>query len=73
MTKNMGAIDRAARAFLLAPAAAIAAVALGAGSVAGVVLLAVAAIMVGTAAVGSCPLYALFGVSTRGRRPVAHG
>lgn len=72
MTRNMGTIDRAARAFLVAPAAVIAALALGAGSVAGIVLLAVAAIMAGTAAVGFCPLYALFGITTRGRPPVAH-
>jgi hypothetical protein len=73
MTRNMGTIDRAARAFLVAPAAVIAAIALGAGSVGGVVLLAVGAIMLGTAAVGFCPLYALFGISTRGHRTVTHG
>jgi Protein of unknown function (DUF2892) len=73
MTKNMGTIDRLARAFLIAPAATIAALALGAGSIAGVVLLVVAAIMVATAAAGFCPLYALFGIDTRGRRPLAHG
>ena len=73
MTKNMNTIDRALRAFLVAPAAVIAAILLGAGSIPGILLLAVAAIMVGTAAVGYCPLYALFGISTRGRRPVAHG
>lgn len=73
MTKNMGTIDRAARAFLIAPAATIAALAFGATSIAGVVLLVVAVIMVATAAVGFCPLYALFGIDTRGRRPLVHG
>lgn len=74
MRKNMGTIDRAARAFLIAPAATITALALGATSIAGVVLLVVAAIMVATAAVGYCPLYALLGIDTRGRRrPLVHG
>lgn len=73
MTKNMGSTDRLARAFLIAPAATIAAFALGLGSIAGIVLLVVAAIMLGTAAVGFCPLYALVGIDTRGRRQLVHG
>ena len=73
MTKNMGTIDRAARAFLIAPTAAIAALALGAASITGIVLLVVAGAMVATAAVGFCPLYSLLGISTRGRRPLVHG
>jgi hypothetical protein len=50
MTRNTGTIDRLARAFLVAPAATIAAFALGLGSPDGVALLVVAAIMVATAA-----------------------
>jgi Protein of unknown function (DUF2892) len=73
MTKNMGTIDRLARAFLIAPAATIAAFALGVGSIAGIVLLVVAAIMAATATVGFCPLYALVGIDTRGRRHLVHG
>ena len=73
MTKNMGTIDRVARAVLVAPAATIAALALGPATVVGVVLLVVAAIMVATAAVGFCPLYALLGIDTRPRRPLTHG
>jgi Protein of unknown function (DUF2892) len=65
MTRNMGTRDRALRAFLVAPAAAVAAILVGAGSVLGVVLLVVAALMVATAAAGYCPLYALVGLSTR--------
>jgi hypothetical protein len=38
--------------------------AVGFGTVAGIVLLVVAGVMVVTAAVGFCPLYAVFGVST---------
>jgi hypothetical protein len=44
--------------------AAAVAVAVGPASVLGVVLLVIAAIMLVTAAVGVCPLYSLFGVST---------
>jgi Protein of unknown function (DUF2892) len=73
MTKNMGTTDRLARAFLIAPAATIAAFALGLGSIAGIVLLMVAAIMLATAAAGFCPLYALLGVHMQGRRPLADG
>lgn len=73
MTRNMGTVDRLARGLLVAPAATIAALALGAGTVVGIVLLAVAAIMLATALTGFCPLYALFGVETRGRKPLAHG
>lgn len=73
MTKNMGAIDRAARAFLIAPAATIAALALGPATVVGIVLLVLAGIMVATAAIGFCPLYVLFGIDTSARRPLVHG
>ena len=75
MTKNMSAIDRAARALLIAPAATIAAFAFGATTIAGVVLLVLAVVMVSTAAVGFCPIYALLGIDTRGRRqrPLVHG
>lgn len=64
MGKNMGKADRLIRAFLVAPAALIAALALGAGSVLGIVLLVVAGVMVATAAVGFCPLYAVLRLST---------
>jgi Na+/H+ antiporter NhaD/arsenite permease-like protein len=63
MTKNEGSGDRVVR-FLIAIGAAVAAFAVGVGSVAGVVLLLVAVIMLVTAAVGFCPLYRLFGLST---------
>ena len=63
MTKNESSTDRLVRV-VVAVVAAIAAVMVGLGSVAGIVLLVVAAIMLGTAAVGFCPLYALFGINT---------
>lgn len=64
MAKNMGRADRLLRAFVVAPLAIVGAFLVGPGSVLGIVLLAVAAIMLGTAAVGSCPLYKAFGLST---------
>ncbi len=72
MRKNMGTSDRAVRAALVAPAATIGAFALGFATVGGLLLLVVAAVMLATAAVGFCPLYALLGLDTRGRRPLAH-
>ncbi len=72
MTKNMNSLDRSLRAFLVAPLAIIVAVVVGAGSVPGIVLLAVAAIMLATSAIGYCPLYRLLHISTRGRKPLPH-
>lgn len=64
MTRNMGKWDRLIRGLVVAPLAAIAAFAVGAGTVLGVVLLVLAAIMALTAVAGSCPLYRLVGLST---------
>jgi hypothetical protein len=72
MQRNMGTIDRIGRAVLIAPVAVVAAVALGAASIGGIALLAFAGLMVATAASGYCPLYALLGISTTGRRPLSH-
>lgn len=71
MKANMGKIDRVLRAFVIAPAAVIAAFAIGAGSVPGIVLLAVAAIMLATSAVGFCPLYALLRLNSCPRRTLS--
>ena len=72
MTGNMNRVDRGLRAFLVAPAAIIAAVLVGAGSIGGIVLFALAAIMLATSAVGFCPFYALLHINTRGRTPLPH-
>ena len=64
MKPNMASLDRLLRA-IIAGALLITAVALGAGSVAGIVLLALAAILIVTAAVGFCPLYKLLHIDTR--------
>jgi DUF2892 family protein len=64
---NMGALDRGLRAFVIAPAAIVAAVAISVPSIAGIVLLAVAAIALATAASGICPSYVPFGIDTHSR------
>jgi len=63
-------LDRGLRAFVVAPGAIVAAVLIGAGSVGGVVLFALAAVMLATIAVGFCPLYALLHINTSGRTPL---
>ena len=72
MTRNMSNLDRGLRTFVVAPAAVIAAVRIGAGSVAGVLLFVLAAVMLATSAVGFCPLYTLLHINTSDRRPLAH-
>ena len=64
MKPNMASLDRLLRA-IIAGALLVTAVVLGAGTVAGIVLLALAAIMIATAAVGFCPLYKLLHIDTR--------
>ena len=63
MNKNEGNIDRIIRA-VVAVVAVVGAVLVGFGSPIAWVLLVVAAIMGVTAAVGFCPLYRIFGLST---------
>ena len=53
MIRNMGALDRALRAFVVAPLAIVLALIVGAGTVAGVILFIVAGIMLATSATGS--------------------
>jgi hypothetical protein len=64
MSKNVSTIDRIIR-LLVAVVAAVAAFAVGATTLLGIILLVVAGIMLVTAAVGFCPLYRLFGLSTK--------
>jgi hypothetical protein len=64
---NMGALDRALRVLVLAPAAVAAALAVGVPSAVGIVLLVVAAIALATGASGICPGYVPFGIDTRSR------
>ena len=72
MSRNMSNLDRVLRGFVVAPVAIVLALVVGAGSIGGIVLFAFAALMLATAAVGFCPMYALLHLSTRGRRPLPH-
>ena len=65
MKLNMGSIDRIVRAFAVAPAAIIVALVVGAGSVAGIILLVIAGVMLATSAVGFCPVYRALKINTR--------
>ncbi len=72
MTSNMHSIDRGLRGLVVAPAAVIVAFIVGAGSVGGIALFALAAIMLATSAVGFCPLYKLLHIDTRGHAALSH-
>ena len=65
MKANMGATDKKIRTFVVAPLAVILAFVVGVGKPLGIVLLVVAAIMVLTSVINFCPLYRIFGMSTR--------
>ena len=64
MTRNMGNWDRGLRTFVVAPATIVAAFIVGAGSVGGVILFAVAGIMLVSSATAFCPTYTVVGIST---------
>ncbi|MHB1502617.1 MAG: YgaP family membrane protein [Acidimicrobiales bacterium] len=70
--KNVGTLDRSIR-LLVALAALITALAVGAGSTGGIVLLVVTAIAAVTGASGRCPLYGVLGVSTLHQDRHQHG
>ena len=64
MTRNMGTFDRALRAFIVAPAAIVVALILGAGTLGGITLFVVAGIMLATSVTAFCPTYTAVGIST---------
>lgn len=68
MKMNMGSADRKLRAFLVAPVLVAVGVLVGPTGWLAIVLYLLAAVMLATAAVGSCPLYMLIGFGTS--RPV---
>jgi hypothetical protein len=72
MSPNMSNLDRALRSFVVAPAAIVIALVVGAGSIGGIALFAFAAVMLATSAIGFCPLYKLLHLDTRGRKPLPH-
>lgn len=67
LVKNMGSLDRALRAFLVAPVAIAAALAIGPASIGSIALFVVAGIALGTGAAGICPTYSLLGIDTHRR------
>ena len=66
MKKNVGTTERAIRAIVGIVALVAAFTTLGAlaGETLGIVAVVVGAVMLGTAAIGWCPPYAIFGIST---------
>jgi len=64
MIRNMGNIDRLLRAALVAPLLLVAAALVGISTPGGIVAVAAAVVMLATAALGSCPLYRVFGIDS---------
>lgn len=64
MIRNMGTVDRLLRAVVVAPALLVIALLVGISTPGGIAALVVGAVMLATAAMGSCPLYRLVGVDT---------
>jgi hypothetical protein len=62
---NIGSADRRLRAFVVAPVLVVAGILAGPGGWLAIVLYVLAAVMLVTSAVSFCPLYVLFGLSTR--------
>lgn len=63
MSTNVSSIDRVIRV-VIGVVALVAAFALGISSIGGIILAVVGAVMLVTAAIGFCPLYRIFGMST---------
>ncbi|PVU84323.1 DUF2892 domain-containing protein (plasmid) [Cellulomonas sp. WB94] len=66
MKKNIGSIDRTIR-IILAPVLVVVGVLVGPGGWLAIVLYALAAFLLATAALSTCPIYLPFGLSTRPR------
>jgi hypothetical protein len=64
VNQNVGRTDRIIRAAIVAPLAIVIAAVLGVGTTGGIIALVAAAVMLGTAAVGFCPLYRLLGINS---------
>jgi hypothetical protein len=62
---NIGSADRKLRAFVVAPVLVAAGLLAGPAGWLAIVLYALAVVMLATAAVSFCPLYAVFGLRTR--------
>lgn len=64
MQQNMGTTDRLVRALIVAPVLLALAFVVGFTSVPGIIAVVLAVVMLGTAAVGFCPLYLPFHLHT---------
>lgn len=74
MKRNMGTVDRVLRATVAAPALiVIGLVVLEVGSLFSVAALVLAGVMLSTSAIGFCPAYVPFGISTLSRSEVRSG
>ena len=71
MKQNLGTADRLIRLLGVAPALVVLAYLVGFGSFVGVLAIVGAIVMVATAAVGFCPLYAPFHLHTNARHGAA--
>jgi len=70
MKQNMGTTDRIIRAVVVAPILLIIAYVAGFASVVGIISTVLAIVMLGTAAVGFCPLYVPFHLHSDHRHSV---
>ena len=64
MKQNMGTADRIIRAVVVAPVLLVVAYLVGFATIVGVIATVLAVVMLGTAAVGFCPLYVPFHLRT---------
>ena len=74
MKRNMGTLDRVLRTVIIAPALIVVGlVVVEVGSVLSIVAFALAGAMLATSAVGFCPNYVPFGISTLSPTAVSRG
>jgi len=64
VNKNMGSADSKLRAFVVAPVLVVVGLLVGPAGWLAIVLYVLAAVMLATSVVGTCPLYMLFGLRT---------
>lgn len=70
MKQNLGGADRVVR-IAIAVVLVVGAGLVGFGSIAGIIMLVLAVVMLATSALAFCPLYLPFGLSTKPKQPTA--
>ncbi len=68
MKQNLGTGDRIIRGVVVAPLLVVIAYLVGFGSVVGIIAMVLAVVMLGTAAIGFCPLYVPLHIHTNHRQ-----